>query len=251
MIANKIILNTRIDIIDLNNTLILIENWCKEKSTNYICCVPIHTIMNCHDDNNVSISVNSSNINTPDGMGVVWILRTAGHKNASRVYGPDLMYNTCKMYPNLRHYFLGGTQEILSNLEKQLKSEIPEVNVVGHCSPKVSREKLKVTEEVKNSILDKNPEIIWVGLGSPKQELWMYQNYKQFPGVVMIGVGAAFDFLSGNKPQAPRWIQRSGFEWLYRFFQEPRRLWKRYLLGYPRFVVLIFIELFKKRILKQ
>lgn len=250
-LKNKIILNTRIDIVSMNQILDNISSWLKSKASIYICCVPIHTIMNCYDDNTVNIAVNSSDINTPDGMGVVWLLKMTGYKNVSRVYGPDLMVSTCKTYPYLRHYFLGGTQEILINLEKELKSEIPELNVVGYCSPQLSLEDLKVSKEFKKSILDSTPEIIWVALGSPKQELWMYHNSQQFQGVIMIGVGAAFDFLSGNKPQAPRWIQRSGLEWFYRFLQEPRRLWKRYLLGYPRFVVLIMIELFKKRILKR
>lgn len=248
MISNKKILNIRIDIINLNETLILIKNWHEEKISKYVCCVPIHTIMDCYDDNNVSIAVNSSNLNTPDGIGVVWLLKLSGYKNISRVYGPDLMLNTCKIYPHFRHFLLGGSQEIINNLESNLKSKIRNLNIVGSSSPQVSVENLEVSEDITNNILKSNPDIVWVALGSPKQELWMYQNISRFPGSIMIGIGAAFDFLSGNKPQAPRWIQHSGLEWLYRLISEPKRLWKRYLLGYPRFLFLVIKEfLLKKR----
>jgi len=211
----------------------------KSRESGYICCVPIHLIIDSAQNLDVNVALLNSNLNAPDGMGVVWILKLIGYKNVSRVYGPDLLLKTCKKYPNFRHYFLGGTNETNEILRKNLLKEIPNLTIAGHNSQEISIDKIQAPWDLRDVITLTNPDIIWVALGSPKQELWMYENQKHFPDCLLIGVGAAFDFLSGNKPQAPRWVQRSGFEWLFRLLSEPHRLWKRYLLGYPNFIYLL------------
>jgi N-acetylglucosaminyldiphosphoundecaprenol N-acetyl-beta-D-mannosaminyltransferase len=234
------ILNLRINAINMLDALKFIFQSVSKKNSSYICCVPVHTIMDGYDDPKVKIAIDESSLNTPDGMAVVWLLKLAGFKNVSRVYGPDLMLNTCKKYPQFRHYFFGGTEETNERLRKNLLLMIPNLTISGHDSPIISIDAIHAPRDLINQINQSNPDIIWVAIGSPKQELWMYENQKNFPTSLLIGVGAAFDFLSGNKHQAPKWIQKSGLEWLFRFFSEPKRLWKRYLLGYPRFVFLLF-----------
>lgn len=207
----------------------------------YICCIPLHSIMECQQNPKLIPIFNNSYLNTPDGIGVVFLLRLFGHKNVERVYGPDLLAEICKISPDIgyKHYFLGSTETVLENLRKKLTEKNPGLKIVGSYSPPfralTADEDTELCQEISNS----KPDILWVGLGSPKQELWMYNHQGKIDVPVMIGVGAAFDFLSGNKPQAPRWVQRSGFEWLFRLLSEPRRLWKRYLLGYPNFIYLL------------
>jgi N-acetylglucosaminyldiphosphoundecaprenol N-acetyl-beta-D-mannosaminyltransferase len=247
------ILGLNISPISLPDVLVIIEEWINLKSSEYICVTPVHSIMDCYLNEKVRRAFNLSSLVTPDGMAVVWILKLLGHKEVGRVYGPDLMLELCKasMQTGYKHFFYGNTESVLSNLKKKLEEKYPGIQIAGSISPPFRELSDQEDEEICKQISASGADILWVGLGSPKQELWMYNHQGKIEVPVMIGVGAAFDFLSGNKPQAPRWIQRSGLEWFYRFLQEPRRLWKRYLLGYPRFVVLIFIELFKKRILKQ
>jgi len=246
-IPKENILNLRIDAINLPFAINYLNEILSYKINGYICCIPIHSIFNSYKNPKLRNVFNTSILNTPDGMGVVWLLKLAGYKDVSRVYGPDLLLSTCKNFPTFRHYFLGGSTKSNLDLQKKLKEKIPNLEIVGHSSPSYTLDSLKISDDLKDEIIKCRPEIIWVGLGSPKQELFMYENYRYFPGSIMIGVGAAFDFLSGNKPQAPIWIQKSGFEWLFRLFSEPKRLWKRYLLGYPKFFFLLIRELILKK----
>jgi N-acetylglucosaminyldiphosphoundecaprenol N-acetyl-beta-D-mannosaminyltransferase len=247
------ILSVKISVVDLNTTVFQVKNNIDNLNTSYVCCVPAHSIMDCYVHPEFLPAFNNSYLNSPDGMAVVWILKLLGYKEVGRVYGPDLMNALClvSLQTGYKHYFYGNTDAVLSDLKEKLEEKYPGIQIVGSIAPPFRELTDQEDKEICKQISSSGADILWVGLGSPKQELWMYNHQGKIDVPVMIGVGAAFDFLSGNKPQAPRWIQRSGLEWFYRFLQEPRRLWKRYLLGYPRFVVLIIIELFKKRILKQ
>jgi N-acetylglucosaminyldiphosphoundecaprenol N-acetyl-beta-D-mannosaminyltransferase len=205
--------------------------------------------MECYDHPDLLPVFNNSYMNTPDGMAVVWLLKLLGHKEVGRVYGPDLLLALCEqsLSTGYKHFFYGGTQKVLEDLKNNLTKKFPGLQIVGTYAPPFRAlepsEEIQIAEIVKQS----KPDIIWVGLGSPKQEQWMYDHVGKIDAPLMIGVGAAFDFLSGHKPQAPLWIQKSGLEWLFRFFHEPKRLFKRYILGYPRFVMLVLIELLKKK----
>ncbi|MAT43207.1 MAG: glycosyltransferase [Anaerolineaceae bacterium] len=243
------ILGIKINNTNLDSTLKIIFNTLKKFNHNYICCVPAHSIMECYDNPDLLPVFNNSHLNTPDGMAVVWLLKLMGHKEVGRVYGPDLLLALCEqsLSTGYKHFFYGGTPKVLEDLKINLSKKFPGLQIVGSFSPPFRpldpAEEVQVAEMVKKT----KPDIVWVGLGSPKQEQWMYDHVGKIDAPLMIGVGAAFDFLSGHKSQAPRWIQKSGLEWLFRFFHEPKRLFRRYILGYPRFVVLVLIELLKKK----
>lgn len=247
------ILGVYVSVINLSDAIYILRQWISDKANNYVCVTPAHALMDCHRDKQVRSVYNHAGLVTPDGMAIVWILKLLGHKQVGRVYGPDLMNELCRvsLQTGYKHFFYGNTDAVLSDLKDKLEEKYPGIQIAGSIAPPFRELTVQEDEEICKQISASGADILWVGLGSPKQELWMYHHQGKIDVPVMIGVGAAFDFLSGNIPQAPRWIQRSGLEWFYRFLQEPRRLWKRYLLGYPRFVVLIMIELFKKRILKR
>ncbi len=177
-------------------------------------------------------------------MPIVWLLRARGFQHVERVYGPDLMQAVCAngLERGYRHYFYGGAEGIPERLAQRLQEQFPGLCVAGTYSPPFRALTPEEDQAVIRRIQAARPDIVWVGISSPKQEAWMYNHVERLGVPALIGVGAAFDFLSGAKRQAPRWIQRSGFEWLFRLACEPRRLWKRYL-QYPRFAVLAIIDL--------
>ncbi len=199
--------------------------------------------MDCYDDVKLKEIFNKSGLTTPDGMAVVWILKMKGNKTVSRVYGPDLLLSLCELSnkEGWKHYFYGSTNQVLNKLQTRLLKEYPEVNICGAYAPSIQVGKITERQEVIDNINQLEPDIVWVGLGSPKQEYWMSEHREKLNAPLMIGVGAAFDFVSGNINQAPTWIQRGGIEWLYRLLNEPRRLWRRYI-KYPKFVLLVLKE---------
>lgn len=158
-----------------------------------------------------------------------------------RVYGPDLMLALCErsLEKGYRHFFYGGAPGVPERLAERLGARFPGLRVVGTFSPPFRPLTLEEDEKVVRMINGASPDILWVGLGAPKQERWMAEHRDRLRVPVMIGVGAAFDFYAGVKRQAPRWMQRAGLEWLFRLCQEPRRLWRRYLLNIPRFLCLV------------
>lgn len=240
------ILGVGIHAIRIANALEAMHGWIEERRSHYICCAPAHAIMECHDHPDLRPVYNHSGLTTPDGMPVVWLIRWAGHKDVERVYGPDLLLAACAygLARGWRHYFYGGAPGIPERLVECLRTRFPALQVAGLESPPFRELTPEEQVEALQRIRGAQADILWVGLGSPRQERWMAQQVSEQPGLapVLVGVGAAFDFLSGNKPQAPRWMQRSGLEWLFRLFSEPKRLWKRYLLGYPRFVALVLLQ---------
>ena len=188
--------------------------------------------------------VNRADLVTPDGMPLVWMMRLKGLHNQQRVYGPTLMLHVLEAAARekIPVGFYGGTPEVIELLVEQMQSRFAGLNVAFAVSPpfrEMSRqEDLEVVEQINSS----GARILFVGLGCPKQEIWMAE-HKGKVNAVMLGVGAAFDFHAGVKRQAPAWMQRAGLEWLFRLFTEPRRLWKRYLYHNPRFLVLAIYDL--------
>jgi N-acetylglucosaminyldiphosphoundecaprenol N-acetyl-beta-D-mannosaminyltransferase len=185
----------------------------------------------------------------PDGMPLVWLGRLLGFSSVGRVYGPDLM--SCifskKDLRQLRHYFYGSTPDVVSNLTTALTSRFGKFNLVGTYSPPIRAPGFTEDENVLSHIRELKPHIIWVGLSTPKQELWLHMHMPKIGSGVGIGVGAAFDLLSGAILQAPRWIQRSGFEWLFRLAMEPRRLFRRYFFVVPQFLYFMVEALISQR----
>jgi N-acetylglucosaminyldiphosphoundecaprenol N-acetyl-beta-D-mannosaminyltransferase len=238
------ILGTKISAINITQTIQTIRDWIASKDSNYICVVPAHSIMQAYRDQSLREIINLSGLSTPDGMAIVWLLHLQGYQNVDRVYGPDLMNAVCKhsLETGWKHYFFGGAPGIAEQLSERLNSQYPELQITGTYSPPFRDLSQQEDEEIIANINHAQPDIVWVGLGSPKQEFWMHNHLSKLDAPVLIGVGAAFDFLSGNKRQAPRWIQRSGFEWLFRLASEPQRLWRRYA-EYPLFVLLVLLQI--------
>jgi N-acetylglucosaminyldiphosphoundecaprenol N-acetyl-beta-D-mannosaminyltransferase len=182
---------------------------------------------------------------TPDGMPIVWLLRWLGHRSVARVYGPDLMRAACRRSETSgwRHFFYGGKPGVAARLAARLRQEHPLLVVAGVGTPPLNWQAEEEDKAGVQAINAARPDIVWIGLSTPKQERWMAAHRPQLQASVLVGVGAAFDFISGEKPQAPRWMQRVGLEWLFRLVTEPSRLWRRYLVDNPMFVILITMQL--------
>jgi N-acetylglucosaminyldiphosphoundecaprenol N-acetyl-beta-D-mannosaminyltransferase len=206
----------------------------------YICVTSVHGIMTARHDPFVRAILNAADIATPDGMPVVWALRSFGLHNQERVYGPSLMIRLCEQAAACQHrvFLYGGTDETLATLERKLKERCPGLRIVGKYAPPFRPLTIAEDLHVKKAISAADADLIFVGISTPKQEVWMWEHRFDFRGSVMVGVGAAFDFHAGKVSQAPPWMQRSGLEWFFRLTQEPKRLWKRYMLVTPLFLPL-------------
>ena len=206
----------------------------------YICVTSVHGIITARDEPSFAEILNCADIATPDGMPIVWALRSFGSKGQQRVYGPNLMLALCRDAAEHGHriYLYGGRPEVLPLLEKSLQQQFPALRIVGRYSPPFRPLTVEEDEQVRHAILESYADLVFVGISTPKQERWMFEHRQSFPGVTLIGVGAAFDFHAGCTPQAPAWMQRVGLEWFFRLSSEPGRLWKRYLLVTPRFLPL-------------
>jgi N-acetylglucosaminyldiphosphoundecaprenol N-acetyl-beta-D-mannosaminyltransferase len=238
------ILGINISILNLYMALEQLEDWITTGKQKYVCVAPAHSIMEGYNQPALKRIFNESGMTTPDGMAVVWLLKLRGHHHVQRVYGPDLLLATCAygLKRGYRHYFYGGEQGVVETLVDRLCAKYSGLQVAGTFTPPFQALTAKDDQKIIDQINVAHADILWVGLGSPKQEYWMHAHLGRLKVPVMIGVGAAFDFLSGRKPQAPLWMQRSGLEWLFRFSNEPRRLWPRYR-QYPKFVLLAILEL--------
>jgi N-acetylglucosaminyldiphosphoundecaprenol N-acetyl-beta-D-mannosaminyltransferase len=239
------ILGIYIDPVNIQKTVDIINTWIQSRKSNYVCVTPAHSVMQGYRNPELRKIFNQSGLTTPDGMAIVWILRLQGFPDVDRVYGPDLMQAVCQYSSKVgwRHYFYGGEPGVAEQLSEKLISQYPGLTIAGLYSPPFRELTLEDDREIITMINRAYPDIVWVGIGSPKQEQWMHEHLGKLNAPVLIGVGAAFDFLSGRKTQAPRWIQRSGFEWLFRLASEPRRLWRRYA-DYPLFVILVMLQCF-------
>ena len=237
------ILGVKINAIDMRDALQTIEGWIKGGESQYVCVTPIHAVMDCYLEPSLKKIFNASGMTTPDGMGIVWLLRLLGFRRTARVYGPDLMLAVCEfgLDKGWRHYFYGSTKAVSKNLIGQLQAKFPGLIIAGQYAPPFRPLAEDEKELVAAEIDQARPNVIWVGLSTPKQERWMGEFVNRLNPAVLVGVGAAFDFLSGSKPQAPRWVQRSGLEWLFRLVTEPKRLWRRYI-KYPLFLILIIAQ---------
>jgi len=233
------VLGVNICAINMDDALATIEEWIAEGTPNYVCIRDVHGVIKSQSDERLMEIHNRAGLVTPDGMPIVWMCRALGHGRTSRVYGPDLMQalSALSARRGYRQFYYGGNDGVAELLKATLEQRYPGLEVAGTHTPPFR----PLTPEEDAAVVDKinaaKPDIVWVGLSSPKQEFWMADHVGRIDAPVMIGIGAAFDFLSGQKPQAPRIVQRSGLEWLYRLATEPRRLWRRYFHIVPAFIV--------------
>jgi N-acetylglucosaminyldiphosphoundecaprenol N-acetyl-beta-D-mannosaminyltransferase len=234
------VLGVGIHAITLEGAVDTIADTIESRQREYVCVVPAHSVMDCVGDPSLRPVFNGAGMCTPDGMALVWLLKLRGHREVSRVYGPDLMLAVCQrsIAAGWRHFFVGGGAGIADELARRLEHRHPGLQVAGTHSPPFSPVSSVEDDEMVMRINASRPDVVWVGLGSPKQERWMAEHAGRVSASVMVGVGAAFDYLSGHRAQAPRWMQRSGLEWLFRWAGEPLRLTPRYV-RYPLFAVLV------------
>jgi N-acetylglucosaminyldiphosphoundecaprenol N-acetyl-beta-D-mannosaminyltransferase len=214
------------------------------KQRRYVCFTAVYMLMMATRDEHLREGVNNADMNPADGMPLVWVQRRRGYPQAERVYAADVMEALCEASAryDVTHYLWGGSPEVTSRLVENLCEWYPGIKIAGHHSPPFAPLEARPKPEVIERINGANANIVWVCLGSVKQDSWMpmYRPYLNAP--VLLGVGAAFDFLAGTKPQAPKWMQRSGLEWFFRLMTEPRRLAKRYLLYNPLFIYHVLRE---------
>jgi len=205
----------------------------------------VHGVMEAQADATFRKILNEAFLCTPDGMPMVWAGKLSGHSRMSRVYGPDLMLEVCAWSEKnpCRHFFLGGAPGAAEALRDKLTARFPGLQVAGCYTPPFRALNAEEREQLQGTVRAARPDILWVGLSTPKQEKFMVEFLPQLDVTLMVGVGAAFNFHSGRVKQAPRWMQRSGLEWCYRLGQEPRRLARRYFRNNPLFVVKIAAQL--------
>ncbi len=211
----------------------------------YVCFCDVNSVSCARRDPNHLTTLNRSLLTTPDGMPLVWLGRHAGHPTVGRVYGPDLLLEVCRATAGteLNHYFYGGGAGTAQALASNLQTRFPGLRVAGTETPPYRPLTTDETTDLEKRIHALRPAFFWVGLSTPKQDAFMAEYSPRLGVPVMLGVGAAFDFLSGRVRQAPRWLQRSGFEWLWRLAAEPRRLAPRYFKNNPLFVLRVLAQL--------
>ena len=209
-----------------------------ERRKGYVCVTGVHGVTEAQGDPAFRRILNAAFLNTTDGMPLVWLGRRAEGSYVDRVYGPDLMLKIFQatQATAFRHFFYGGAPGVAEELKAHLEARFPGVSICGTCCPPFRPLNDAEQATLAALIREKKPDIIWVGLSTPKQERFMAEYLPRLDTTLMFGVGAAFDFHSGRVRQAPRWIQRSGLEWLYRMCSEPRRLARRYLVNNPLFL---------------
>jgi N-acetylglucosaminyldiphosphoundecaprenol N-acetyl-beta-D-mannosaminyltransferase len=233
------VLGVRVSAIDMEQALAEITRWVERRECHYVCVTGVHGVMESHRNPELRRIHNASGLTTPDGMPLVWAGRRSGAEHMQRVYGPDLMLALCALAAarGWSAYFYGGAAGVPERLAERLAERFPGLRVTGTYSPPFRELTPAEDAAIVARIEQAAPDLIWVGLGTPKQERWMAAHRDQLSAPVLLGVGAAFDIHAGLLPQAPRWMQRSGLEWLYRLCREPRRLAGRYLRNNPRFLL--------------
>lgn len=246
--ARSDILGVAVSAIKMHDAIAAIEEWIERRTPNYVCITGVHGVMESRRDSRLREIHNQAGLATPDGMPLVWMSRWLGARGVERVYGPDLMREVSSRSPprGYRHFYFGGAPGVATRLAEVLVAANPGLNVVGTLCPPFRALTRLEDAEVVAQINSAAPDIVWVGLSTPKQEYWMADHIGQINAPVMIGVGAAFDFLAGTKRQAPTFMQRNGLEWLFRLCAEPRRLWRRYAYIVPRFLVLAAHQLVRR-----
>jgi N-acetylglucosaminyldiphosphoundecaprenol N-acetyl-beta-D-mannosaminyltransferase len=211
----------------------------------YVCVTGVHGIMEAQSDDAFREILNHSFLTTPDGMPTVWLGRVHGFKDMNRVYGPDYMLGLCQrsVTRGYRHFLYGGKPGVAEELRADLTRRFPGLQIVGTYTPPFRPLNPGEEEDLRSQLEASQADVLWCGLSTPKQERFISTYYHQMPVKLMVGVGAAFDLLSGNLSEAPDWMKRAGLQWLYRLIREPKRLWRRYLLNNPKFAWLTFLQL--------
>lgn len=238
------ILGIPVSAINMTRAVEIIGGWIAQGRSAYVAVADVHSVMRGVDTSEHADALAQADMVAPDGKPLSVVGRLRGHRTMSQVCGPELLpaIMAQSAQNGWTHYFYGGADGVAADLVTRMRAQFPGVEIVGHeCPPFRSltmSEKLETAARIRESGAD----IVWVGLGCPKQERWMLENTHRLPGQVLIGIGAAFDFHTGRVARAPRWLRDSGLEWLHRLASNPARLWRRYLVHAPRFVMQTLAE---------
>jgi N-acetylglucosaminyldiphosphoundecaprenol N-acetyl-beta-D-mannosaminyltransferase len=238
------VLGVRVDAVQISDVIELMERWIVARSAcHFIAFTGMHGVSETRSDPSLKQMLNSADLVVADGMPLVWLGRRRGCNMRRRVYGPELLETfCCNTGPIYRHYFYGGGPGVADRVADALKQRY-DIRIAGTYCPPFRALTEEEEAEVERRIRAAAPDIIWVGLSTPKQERWMYEHRSRLDVPMMAGVGAAFDFIAGTAKQAPEWMRENGLEWLFRLTHEPRRLWRRYLGLGPRFAWNVGLEI--------
>jgi N-acetylglucosaminyldiphosphoundecaprenol N-acetyl-beta-D-mannosaminyltransferase len=236
------ILGVEVSAVDIDQVLAIVEDWVRKGERRYVCVTGVHGVMESQRDEELRRIHNGSGLTVPDGMPTVWAGRYAGAQEMDRVYGPEMMLAICERSAQhgWKSFFYGGARGTAELLEKKMLERFPEMQSAGTHTPPFRPLTTEEDEEVMATIEASGADLVWVGLSTPKQELWMAEHISRLKSpCILFGVGAAFDVNAGLRSDAPRWVKRLGLQWLHRLIQEPRRLWRRYLVNNPAFVAAV------------
>ncbi|HZX08893.1 WecB/TagA/CpsF family glycosyltransferase [Kribbella sp.] len=233
------VLGIHVSVTNLDHTVGTFAGWIERGERQLVCVSDMNALLHARADARLTEVYNTSGLTVPDGMPLVWAGKKAGFTEMDRVAGPDLLERVLAEAADRgwTQYFYGGANGVAEELRERFQERHPALKVVGvECPPYRAVTEAEDAATVAR-LNEARPDIVWVGLGAPKQERWMADHRDRLNAAILIGVGAAFDFHTGRLDRAPRWMQRAGLEWSYRLYKEPRRLWKRYVLGIPRFLL--------------
>ena len=239
------IVSSPVSALPFENQIDVIAGWAKQKVSKFVCVANVHMLMEAHWNQDFRAVLEKADLVTPDGMPLVWLMRAFGFKEQDRVAGLDILLAVCRRAESDGQsvFFVGSTEDVLEKIRVRLSEDFPNLKVAGTMSPPFRTLTSAEDEALVREINESGAEIVFVAFGCPKQESWMAQHRDRI-SAVMVGLGAVFPLYAGLHHRAPLWIRESGLEWLYRLFQEPRRLWKRYGTTIPPFLWLATKQLF-------
>ena len=246
------IIQMDVDVVNIDASLAAIEALAKSKKGAYVCVSNVHMCMEVFDSDDFRLIVNNADLIIPDGRPISWAQNLLGHKNAEQVRGQDIMNELCRISgeKKLKIGLYGGSSNaLLEQIISKLKQSYRDIDISFTYSPPFRPLTDSENQDVIAKINESEVNILFVGIGCPKQEIWMAE-HKDNVNCVMLGVGAAYDFIAGSKKHAPMWMRKVGLEWLFRLCSEPQRLWKRYLKQNPRFIYHFSKQLLKHKLTK-
>ena len=243
------VLGVGVHAVDIDDVVISLQKSIRQQAKGYVCLTGVHGIMEAQREPALKSIFANALLVAPDGMPTVWLGHAHGFKAMTRVYGPDYMLEVCKMSVErgYRHFLYGGKPGVAEQLRATLLERFPGLQIVGIYTPPFRPLNADEEKELHQQVQESGADVLWCGLSTPKQERFMATYNGNLPVKLMVGVGAAFDLLSGNLSEAPGWMKKSGLQWFYRLLKEPRRLWRRYLMNNPRFVWLTMLQLTRFR----
>lgn len=239
------VLGIRLSAVDMNLAVELAERWIAKNRPGYICLTGVHGVMEAQKDSKLHDILNDATLNLPDGMPMSWVGHLQGFAGMDRVHGPEFMLAMCShsLERGYRHFLYGGKPGVAVELKQALESKFPDLLIVGTYTPPFRPLNAEEEQTLISQLRDAKPHILWVGLSTPKQELFMAQYVDHLEVPLLVGVGAAFDFHTGRIRDCSNWIKRSGMQWFHRMMQDPARLGGRYLRSNPAFVRKIILQM--------